>query len=132
MGAEGRRRSPVQKGQYTRPSYSDVKPSLRAAWVELESTRWKPVVDSLKSDGIGWHLATLSMPVGSYLHYNALTVETYPTWASLAAEQDRHTATAWTKANPDMPISQYVALVGNAAERYRVDLLRVEDSGAAK
>jgi hypothetical protein len=38
---------------------------------------------SLSDSRIGGRLHTLAMPAGEYLHYNALTVDRYPSWTAL-------------------------------------------------
>jgi len=116
--------SAPEKGQYVRLTYYEVKPGQQATWMYLENTRWKPFIESVKNDGFGWHLHTLSMPVGNYLHYNAMTAETYPTWAA-AIQGVPAASTAWSKLHPDMTIADFVRLVGSTRERYREDLLRI-------
>jgi hypothetical protein len=113
----------LDKGQYARLNYFHVKPGQQEAWLKLETTGWKPFVESLKDSRLGWHLNTLAMPAGDYLHYNALTVDTFPSWTALG--QGVPTNTAWPKAHPDMPFADYISLINNTVERYRVDLLRV-------
>jgi len=118
-----------EKGHYVRLNYYHVKPGQQAAWLKLETTGWKPFVESLKDSRLGWHLNTLAMPAGEYLHYNALTVDTFPSWTALGQGVP---PTAWPKVHPDMPVADYLSLVNNTVERYRVDVLRVVDAGQAK
>ena len=113
----------VEKGQYARLNYYRVKPGQQAAWLKLETTGWKPFVESLKDSHLGWHLHTLAMPAGEYLHYNALTVDTFPSWTALG--QGVPMNASWPKVHPDMPFADYLSLIDNTVERYRVDLLRV-------
>ena len=113
----------LEKGQYARLNYYRVKPGQQAAWLKLETTGWKPLVESLKDSRLGWHLHTLAMPAGEYLHYNALTVDTFPSWTALG--QGVPVNTAWPKVHPDMPGADYLSLVNNTVERYRVDVIRV-------
>lgn len=120
----------LEKGQYARLNYYHVKPGQQAAWLKLETTGWKPFVESLKDSRIGWHLHTLAMPAGEYLHYNGLTVDTFPSWAALG--QGIPMNTAWPKAHPDMPFADYLSLVNSTMERYRVDVLRVVEVGQPK
>ena len=119
----------LEKGQYVRLNYYHVKPGQQAAWLKLETTGWKPFVESLKDSRLGWHLNTLAMPAGEYLHYNALTVDTFPSWAALGTGMPPE---AWPKAHPDLPFADYMSLVSNTIERYRVDLLRVVEAGQPK
>src|ERR1035441_7062348 len=88
-----------------------------------------PFVESLKDSHLGWHLHTLAMPAGEYLHYNALTVDTYPTWTALGQGMPGN---AWQKVHPDLPVADYLSLVNNTVERYRVDVLRVLEIGQPK
>jgi hypothetical protein len=121
---------PLEKGQYARLNYYHVKPGQQAAWLKLETTGWKPFVESLKDMHLGWHLHTLAMPAGEYLHYNALTVDTFPNWSALG--EGVPTNTAWPKAHPDMPFADYISLTNNTVERYRVDVLRAVEVVAPK
>jgi len=116
----------LETGQYARLNYYNVKPGEMAAFLKLETTGWKPFVESLKDSRVGWHLNTLAMPAGAYLHYNALTVDTFPSWAALG--QGVPTNTAWPKVHPDLPFADYISLVNNAAERYRIDVLRTVEA----
>jgi hypothetical protein len=117
----------LEKGNYVRLNYYHVKPGQQAAWLKLETTGWKPFAESLKDSHIGWHLNTLTMPAGEYLHYNALTVDTFPSWDALA--KGVPAATGWPKAHPDMPFADFISLVNNTVERYRVDVIKVEAAG---
>src|ERR1035437_6178099 len=104
----------LEKGQYARLNYYRVKPGQQAAWLKLETTGWKPLVESLKDSHLGWHLHTLAMPAGEYLHYNALTVDTFPSWTALG--QGVPINTAWPKVHPDMPFADYLSLIDNTVE----------------
>jgi len=112
----------LEKGQYARLNYYHVKPGQQAAWLKLETTGWKPFVESLKDSHVGWHLLTLAMPAGESLHYNGLTVDTFPSWTALGQGPQ---GSDWQKVHPDLPIADYLNLVNNTVERYRVDVLRV-------
>jgi hypothetical protein len=120
----------IEKGQYARLNYYHVKPGQQAAWLKLETTGWMPLVASLKDAGLGWHLLTLAMPAGEYLHYNGLTVDTFPSWAALG--QGVPLNTAWAKAHPDMPAADYMNLVANTVERYRMDVVQVLEAVVPK
>ena len=113
----------LEKGQYARLNYFHVKPGQQAAWLKLETTGWKPFVESLKDSGLGWHLVTLAMPAGEYLHYNGLTVDTFPSWTALG--HGVPVDTAWPKVHPDMPFADFISQVAKTVERYRVDVVQV-------
>jgi hypothetical protein len=120
----------LEKGQYARLNYYHVKPGQQAAWLKLETTGWKPFVESMKDSGLGWHLLTLAMPSGEYLHYTGLTVDTYPSWTALG--QGVPFNTAWPKVHPDMPAADYMNLIANTIERYRTDLVQVMEAVVPK
>jgi hypothetical protein len=120
----------LEKGQYARLNYYRVKPGQQAAWLKFETTGWKPMVEALKDTGLGWHLNTLAMPAGEYLHYNALTVDTFPSWSALG--QGPGVNTAWPKVHPDMPFADFISLVNNTVERYRIDVFRVVEAVGPK
>jgi hypothetical protein len=111
-------------------TYYNIKPGHQSEFIQLETTNWKPFVESVKSTGIGWHLHTLSMPVGTYLHYDAMTAETFPTWD--AALQGAPASKEWSKLHPDLPLADYVRLLSNTRDRYRMDLLRVAETAVPK
>ncbi len=119
----------LEKGQYARLNYFHVKPGQEAAYFKLETTGWKPFAEALTDLHRGWHFNALVMPAGESLHYNALTVDTYPNWAALG---QNFPANAWSKVHPDLPLEDYLNLVGNTAEHYRVDVLRVVEAGQPK
>jgi hypothetical protein len=113
----------LEKGQYARLNYFHVKPGQEAAWLKLETTGWMPLVASLKDSGLGWHLVTLAMPAGEYLHYDGLTVDTFPSWTALG--HGVPVDAAWPKVHPDMPFADYISQVGKTVERYRIDVVQV-------
>ena len=59
----------LEKGQYVRLNYEKLKPGQAAEYVKLQTTGWKPFVESLKGSGLGWHLNVLSMPGGTSQRY---------------------------------------------------------------
>jgi hypothetical protein len=76
-----------EKGNYVRHNYVKVQPDDQGPWLKLESETFKPVHQARIEMGAfkAWALVTLSMPSGSELPYNAMTVDIYKDWASIAA-----------------------------------------------
>ena len=79
---------------------------------------------------MGWQLNSLAMPTGESLHYNASTIDMYPTWEALG--KGWPTATEWPKVHPDLPIGEYTGMVNNTVERYAADVLHIIELVAPK
>ncbi|MEO7142584.1 MAG: hypothetical protein ABI165_03690 [Bryobacteraceae bacterium] len=77
----------IEVGNYARHNFVKVAPDDMTQWLTLESETFKPVHQARIDMGAfkGWALVTLAMPSGSALPYNAMTVDFYKDWASLAA-----------------------------------------------
>lgn len=112
-----------EKGGYVRMNLYKTNPV--SEWVKLETEGWKPMVASYSKDhrGIGWAAAALAMPGGSGLHYNAMTVDFFPTWAAVG--EGLPVTTTWPKVHPDQTMDDYIAKVGKVADRYKVEVYQV-------
>lgn len=116
----------VAKGGYARLNYYKVKPNMGPAWLNLETTGWKKLAESAAKDmGTSWTVLTLAMPGGANLPYNALTVDGFPSWEALG--KGIPSRTIWSKVHPEMDFTQYTDRVSDAAERPRIDIIRVMD-----
>jgi hypothetical protein len=115
----------VEKGQYVRFNYEKLKPGQAAEYVKLETTGWKPFVESLKGSGLGWHLNVLSMPGGTSQRYSAVTVDTYPTWEALGKGWP---VSEWSKVHPDLKPADYQKQVAETTERVSVEVYRILES----
>jgi hypothetical protein len=122
--------SASQKGSYVRINYYKVKPGQGPEFSRLERTGWGTFVESLKGSNMGWQFNALAMPTGESLHYNASTVDVYPTWEALG--KGWPTATEWPKVHPDLPAAAYTAQVNNTVERYAADVLHIIELVAPK
>jgi hypothetical protein len=115
----------LEKGQYVRLNYEKLKPGQATAYVKLETTGWKPFVESLKGSGLGWHLNVLSMPGGTSQRYSAMTVDTYPTWEALGKGWP---TSEWSKVHPDLKPADYQKQVAETTERVSVEVYRILES----
>lgn len=114
----------AQKGGYSRVNYDKIHPGMTAEWVRRMSTGWKPVAEaSSKEHGTAWRAATLVMPGGSGLQYNATTVDHFPTWAQLAKGIDARTI--WNKVHPDTDLAAFMNPGFSVFDRTRVDVYRM-------
>lgn len=113
-----------QKGGYIRMNLYKANPV--SDWAKLESEGWKPMVESYSKDhpGIGWAAGALAMPGGSGMHYNAMTVDFFPTWAAVGLGSGPLTE-VWAKVHPELEIGDYMEKVGKAADRYKIEIYQV-------
>lgn len=76
-----------ETGNYVRHNYVKMQPDDMGPWLKLESETFKPVHQARIEMGAfkAWAVVTLSMPSGSEWPYNAMTVDIYKDWASIAA-----------------------------------------------
>ena len=114
----------VEQGNFLRLNY--YKASNVAEWAELETTGWKGLAEEAAKDmpGVGWGAASLVMPGGTSLQYNASTYDVFPTWEAMGKGiQPRK---YWNKAHPDTDISAYLARINAAADRVMVDVIQAD------
>lgn len=113
----------VQKGGYGRLNFYKVKNGSMGDWRRYETTGWKPLAEALsKEKGTSWSSATLAMPGGTALPYNALTVDGFPNWAMVGAGVS--TRQTWNKVHPNSDISAHTERVNSVADRPRIDWVR--------
>jgi hypothetical protein len=118
----------VEKGQYVRINYYKAKPGQTlGAHLTLETTGWKPYVESLKDLGIGWHLNALYLPGGTSRQYDSMTADVSPTWEMLGKPLPGGAA-AWAKVHPELKSADYLKQINETTERVSVELYRVGES----
>jgi hypothetical protein len=113
-----------EKGSYVRLNLFKVKPGHSLAeWAKLEIEGWKPFAEAMAKEtpGFGWRAEQLVMPTGSSLHYNAMTVDIYPTWE---ASGKGASAQLWSAVHPDLSPNDYLAKVNDVVDRYKAELYR--------
>jgi len=76
---------PAEKDGYVQLNHYKVKYGEMDEWTRLETTYWKAVMDAwLKAGGKGgWSVSALIWPAGDSTPYDALTVDTFPSWNAL-------------------------------------------------
>jgi len=74
-------------------------------WVAYEKTVWKPVAEALVKDGKqdGWSLNLRSMPAGSDLPFQGVTVDVYPSMDAVF-ENDPQFIERFRRVHPDMEV----------------------------
>jgi hypothetical protein len=115
-----------RKGGYARINYDKVRPGMAAEWARMESTGWKQLAEAASKEyGTAWRVASLVMPAGESLPYNAMTVDIFPSWDSLG--RGLPTRTIWNKVHPDVDMTGHLNRLSAIRERPRVDTVRLID-----
>ncbi|MFN7936413.1 MAG: hypothetical protein U0R19_24000 [Bryobacteraceae bacterium] len=111
------------KGGYVRLNYFKV--NSQAEWLRMETTGWKQMAEvwAKETPGRAWIVHTLTMPGGSKMPYNGLTVDGFPNWDSMFATTN--TRDTWGKVHPESDYSAYMTRVGQLAERPIVTTMRL-------
>lgn len=113
----------IQAGGYGRLNFYKVKAGAIGDWRRYETTGWKPLAEALsKEKGTSWSSATLSMPGGTALPYNALTVDGFPNWAAVGAGVP--VRQMWSKVHPNSDMTAHTERVNSVADRPRIDWVR--------
>ena len=112
------------KGAVARINYDKVQSGMGAEWLNLESNGWKQLAEAAsKEHGTGWRSATLVMPGGEDLPYNAMTIDVFPNWAALS--KGLPTREIWNKVHPNNDMSAHMARLAAIRNRPRVDVVRL-------
>jgi hypothetical protein len=112
-------------GSYARLNYYKVQAGSMGDWMHMESTGWKKLAEALAAEtpGMAWRVATLAMPGGANLPYNALTVDVFPSWDALG--KGIPARATWNKVHPDTDMAAYIERLGRIVERPRTDTVRI-------
>lgn len=112
------------KGAYARINYDKVRPGMAAEWLEMESNGWKQLAEvAAKEHGTAWRTASLAMPGGADLPYNAMTIDVFPSWAALG--QGIPAREIWNKVHPNRDMSAHLDRLSTIRDRSRVDVVRL-------
>jgi hypothetical protein len=92
-----------KKGDYFQVNYMKVSEDNLNDWVNYEKQVWKPLAEQLVKDGKedGWSLNVRSMPFGSDLPFQGVTVDVYPSMDAVF-ENDPQFIERFRKVHPDM------------------------------
>jgi hypothetical protein len=121
------------KSGYARLNYYKTKPGMSVGeWARMESTGWKLVAEAVAKEkpGMAWWAGVLSMPGGTSLPYNGLTVDSFPTWAALV--KGIQTRAVWNQVHPEMDLATYMERHGTIVARPRTDAVKFVEVMRAK
>jgi hypothetical protein len=112
------------KGAYARMNYDKIHQDMLQEWLRMEGNGWKQLAEAAsKERGTAWRTATLVMPGGEDVPYNAMTIDVFPNWAAFA--EGIPSREIWNKVHPESDISAFLARVGEIRDRPRVDVVRI-------
>jgi hypothetical protein len=112
------------KGGYVRVNYDKVKIGKMADWVRAQSEGWIPLAElAAKEYGTAWRAATLMMPAGEALPYNAMAVDYFPTWEALG--KGIPARELWNKVHPNRDMTAHMDAQCAIRDRPRVDVMRL-------
>ncbi len=114
-----------EKGNYARINYFKVKAGMTGDWLRMERAGWKQLAEenAKQNPGTGWRLATLTMPGGASLVYNAMTIDIFPSWEALG--KGTPARAIWNKVQPNQDFSAYLDRVNAMTERPRTDVVKL-------
>jgi len=115
----------AQKGGYVRLNHYNVKPRAFDEWVRLETTYWKPIVESWTKTGatVGWGAYNLLMPQGENQPYNAVTVDIFPDWKALV--NDVPLNELWPKTHPHTEATEVFDRLDGVRSRHDIEIYKV-------
>jgi hypothetical protein len=97
---------------------------MGAEWLNMESNGWKQLAEvAAKEHGTAWRVASLAMPGGANLPYNAMTIDIFPSWAALG--QGIPARAIWNKVHPNSDMSAHLDRLSTIRDRPRVDVVRL-------
>jgi len=116
---------PAQKGSYIRLNHYSVNPKAMDDWVRLETTHWKPLVDTWVKGGAkgSWGVYQLWMPGGDNQPYNALTVDIFPDWNSLL--HGLPVGELWPKVHPNTDQTAVFDQLDGVRSRHDIEVVKV-------
>ncbi|MBV8114581.1 MAG: hypothetical protein JO300_07560 [Silvibacterium sp.] len=117
-----------KKGDYFQVNYMKVSEDNINDWVAYEKQVWKPVAEALVKDGKqdGWSLNVRSMPFGSDLPFQGVTVDVYPS-ADAVFENDPQFIERFRKVHPDMEFGTTIEHFEKLRTQAMVELYVLED-----
>ena len=112
------------KGAYARINLDKVHPGKNAEWLNLESNGWKQLAEvATKEHGTAWRVASLVMPAGANLPYNAMTIDVFPSWDAMG--RGIPTRAIWNKVHPNSDMSAHLNRLSELRDRPRVEVVKL-------
>jgi len=113
-----------KKGGYARINYDKVHPGMGPEWATLETTGWKQLAEAAAPEyGTAWRVASLIMPGGANLPYNAMTVDIFPSWEALG--KGIPARALWNKVHSNVDMSAHLNRLSLIRDRPRADTVRL-------
>lgn len=119
-----------KKGDYFQVNYMKV-PNV-ADWVAYEKKVWQPLAEELVKDGkeSGWSVNTQVLPGGSELPYQAVTVDVFPSWDAIFAN-DPQFVDRFRRVHPDMELGTTFEQIEKLRTRAMIRIFELEDAVTA-
>jgi hypothetical protein len=123
---------PAEKDNYVQLNHYNVKSGEFDEWVRLETTYWKPLMDSwLKAGGKGsWSVNGLRWPSGDSTPYNGLTVDVFADWSSLVRGVPLNDL--WPKVHPNISTTDAFNRYDKVRSVHDVEVYKILDVVRAK
>ena len=116
----------LTQGSIVRLNYNKIKPGMAGTWLQMETSGWQKMVDSLRVDHpeLAWGVSTLVLPGGSSLDYDAVTFDAFPNWGAFG--ESIPLRQTWQKVHPQQDLSDYLDRLGDLIDRPYVDVVKLE------
>jgi hypothetical protein len=130
-GIERAGSSDMQKNQYVKLNHYKVKSGQGEAWVKLETTYWKPIVEEYVKGGAKatWSVVGLMMPSGGDQPYNAMTVDVLPDWKAVVTGAPYE---LWSKVHPNTAADGIFEKLDQVRETRRVEVYQIMEVARGK
>lgn len=117
----------MRNGYFIRLNHYKVKPGEGAEWSRLESTYWKPLVDNWTKAGNkgDWAVYRLWVPNGENQPYNAMTIDIFSDWNSMAHGLPLNDL--WPKVHPDTDMTGVFDQLERVRSRYNTEIYKVTE-----
>ncbi|WP_263358601.1 hypothetical protein [Acidicapsa ligni] len=123
----------MQKGDYLLINFDKI--TDVGKWIDIERRLWQPIAEVLVKEGTirGWMASARYVPDGPAMHFDALTVDVYPSWDGyFRFEANPRSLELWRQVHPDTDINIASANYASVITRVSRELWVVEDMIGAK
>jgi hypothetical protein len=117
-----------KKGNYFQVNYMKVSDDNLNDWIAYEKKVWQPLAEQLVKDGRenGWSLNVRSMPFGSDLPFQGVTVDVFPSLDAVF-ENDPQFIERFRKVHPDMEFGTTIERFEKLRTQALVELYVLDD-----